>query len=81
MKARIPDGLRVDSFIVSDKLTLTTQKWTTVTKKQAAAMVGLRYKGAPLVEFDEAVVDEPVVEDFPVTADDADQEDESNGTQ
>lgn len=57
------------------------RNWTTVTEDQARTLVGLRYNGAPLVEFDEAPVDEPEVEDYEVTADDAEQEDESNGTQ
>ncbi len=80
MRARLSAASRLASYPLSGSKTLTT-KWTTVTKKQEKELVGLLYKGAPFVEFDEAPADEVVVEDAEVTAVDADQEDESNGTQ
>lgn len=79
-KVRLTPKSRLESYPVDDDLTL-RRNWTTVTEEQARALVGLRYKDAPLVEFDEAPVDEPEVEDAEVTVFDADQEDESNGTQ
>jgi len=78
MQIRIKPNVRLDGWVVDDNLTI-TKNWTTVPKKQAAALLSSLYKGRQVFESDEAEADEAEVEESVIFAEAVYTEDESDG--